>query len=103
MFKEPVMRSLLLAFLFCLSSVANAQFQYDYPIICDSTEKIIKSLVDNYKETLTWGGRHINDNSAYSLWLNEKTGSWTLLKMTPEVSCILGIGVESKLLLGNPV
>ena len=97
------MRSLLLAFLFCLSSVANAQFLYDYPIICDSTEKIIKSLVDNYKETLTWGGKHISDNSAYSLWINEKTGSWTLLKMTPETSCILGVGVESKLQLGTAI
>jgi hypothetical protein len=97
------MRSLLLAFLFCLSSVANAQFQYDYPIICDSTEKIITSLVDNYKETLTWGGKHISDNSVYSLWINEKTGSWTLLKMTPEASCILGVGLESKLQLVNPI
>ena len=97
------MRSMLLAFLFCLSSVANAQFLYEYPIICDSTENILKSITGEFKETLTWGGRHINDNSAYSLWLNEKTGSWTLLKMTPEVSCILGVGTESKLLLGNPV
>lgn len=97
------MRLLLLAFLFCSSSLVNAQFQYDYPLLCDSTEKIIKSLVDNYKETLSWGGKHISDNSVYSLWINEKTGSWTLLKMTPETSCILGVGLESKLQLGNPI
>ena len=97
------MRSLLLAFLVCSSSLANAQFQYDYPIICDSTEKIIKSLMDNFKETLTWGGKHNSDNSVYSLWVDENTGSWTLLKMAPEVSCILGVGLESKLQLGNPI
>ena len=97
------MRLLLLAFLFCSSSLVNAQFQYDYPLLCDSTEKIIKSLVDNYKETLSWGGKHISDNSVYSLWINEKTGSWTLLKMTSEASCILGVGLESKLQLGNPI
>ena len=97
------MRLLLLAFLFCSSSLVNAQFQYDYPLLCDSTEKIIKSLVDNYKETLTWGGKHSSDNSAYSLWINEKTGSWTLLKMSPETSCILGTGTDSKITLGTAI
>ena len=97
------MRLLLLAFLFCSSSLVNAQFQYDYPLLCDSTEKIIKSLVDNFKETLTWGGKHNSDNSVYSLWVNENTGSWTLLKMSPETSCILGTGTDSKITLGTAI
>jgi len=97
------MRSMLLAFLFCSSSLANAQFQYDYPLLCDSTEKIVKSLGADWKEKLAWGGKHTSDNSVYSLWINEKEGTWTLLKMTTEVSCILGTGSESKLLLGDPV
>ena len=97
------MRSLALAFLVCLPSLVNAQFQYNYPLLCDSTEKIIKSLGENYKETLTWGGKHSSDNSVYSLWTNEKVGSWTLLKMTSEVSCILGTGSDSKVNLGMPV
>ena len=97
------MRSMLLAFLFCSFSVANAQLQYDYPLLCDSTEKILKSLTGEFKETLSWGGKHTSDNSVYSLWVNEKEGTWTLLKMTTEVSCILGTGSESKFLLGNPV
>jgi hypothetical protein len=93
----------LLAFFVCLPSIVNAQFRYDYPIVCDNTTKIIQSLGDNWKETLTWGGKHINDNSVYSLWTNEKNGSWTLLKMTSEVSCILGTGSDSKVNLGMPV
>ena len=97
------MRMTILAFLVCLPSLANAQFQYDYPLLCDSTANIVKSLGENWKETLTWGGKHINDNSVYSLWTNEKNGSWTLLKMTSEVSCILGTGSESKVNLGIPV
>jgi hypothetical protein len=103
MFKEPVMRSLLLAFLVCSSSLVNAQFQYDYPLLCDRTAKIIQSLGDNWKETLTWSGKHTSDNSVYSLWVNEKEGTWTLLKMTSEVSCILGTGEESKITLGTPI
>ena len=94
---------ILLILLVCLSGAAQAQFQYDYPLLCDSTEKIIKSLGDNYKETLTWAGRHTSDKSVYSLWTNEKVGSWTLLKMTSDVSCILGTGSESKVNLGTPI
>ena len=106
------MRMLLLAFLVCLSSSANAQsndtpkegpFRYDYPLVCDNTAKIIQSLGDNWKETLTWSGKHIDDLSIYSLWTNEKNGSWTLLKMTSAVSCILGTGSDSKITLGTSI
>jgi hypothetical protein len=100
---KKTMRKILLILLVCLSSTVNAQFRYDYPLLCDSTEKIIKSLGENYKEILTWGGKHSSDNSAYSLWINEKEGSWTLLKMTLETSCILGVGTESKIKLGTSI
>ncbi len=106
------MQMLLLAFLVCLSSLVNAQsnnvskeelFRYDYPLVCDNTTKILKSLGENWKETLTWTGKHTDDRSVYSLWINEKVASWTLLKMTPETSCILGTGSDSKIILGFPV
>jgi hypothetical protein len=86
----------VVAFLLSLtSSIANAQFRYEYPVVCDSTQKLIESLTVNFKEKASWTGKHIEDNSRYSLWVNEKTGSWTLLKMNPEVACILGVGDES--------
>ena len=97
------MRLLLLAFLVCLPSLANAQFRIEYPVVCDSTEKVIKSLEGNFKEKLTWTGKHVNDNSVYSLWVEEKTETWTLLKMTPEFSCILGVGTDAKLILGTSI
>jgi hypothetical protein len=86
----------VVAFLLGLtSSIANAQFRYDYPVVCDDTKKLIESLATNFKEKLSWTGKHVDDKSIYSLWVNEKTGSWTLLKMNPEYACILGIGEES--------
>ena len=99
------MRINIMAFLFCLiSPIVNAEaFKYDYPTLCDSTQKIIESLGKNYSEQLTWSGTHVNDKSVYSLWINEKTKAWTLLKMTAEVSCILGVGEESNLSVGQPV
>lgn len=96
------MRLLILAFLFCSFSVANAQFRYDYPVVCDSTQKIIKVLEEEFKEQVSWKGSH-NDNSTYSLWINERTRSWTLLKMTPETSCILGVGDDSNSLFGTTI
>ena len=97
------MRMLILAFLVCLPSLANAQFRYDYPIVCDDTQKVINVLEKEFKEQLSWRGSHANDNSKYSLWINEKEGSWTLLKMTPLTTCILGVGTESKITLGTPI
>ena len=94
---------LILAFLVYLPTVARAQFRYDYPIVCDNTQKVIKVLEEDFKEQLTWKGSHVNDNSKYSLWINEKTRSWTLLKMTPETTCILGVGDESSSLFGITV
>jgi len=97
------MRMLILAFLVCLPSLANAQFRYDYPIVCDNTQKVIKVLEKEFKEQLSWRGSDASDNSKYSLWINEKEGSWTLLKMTPATTCILGVGTESKITLGTPI
>ena len=94
----------ILVFLFCLSpSIVFAQFRYDMPTVCDTTAKVIQSLETNFREQLTWSGKHVNDNSVYSLWINKKDNSWTLLKMTPEFSCIIGVGDQSTIRLGDPV
>ncbi len=91
------MRTVAVAFLFCLtSSIANAQFRYDYPILCDTTQSMIESLNKNYQEKLRWTGNHVSDNSVYSLWVHPKDNSWTLLKSKKEFACILGVGDESK-------
>ena len=94
---------LTLTFFVCVPTAANAQFRYDYSIVCDNTQKVIKVLEEDFKEQLSWKGSHASDNSKYSLWINEKTRSWTLLKMTPETTCILGVGDESNSLFGTTV
>ncbi len=87
----------VVAFLLGLtSSIANAQsFQTSKPIICDDTKTIIKSLTENYNEHPVWTAKDLLNDSRYSLFVNPKTGAWTLLQMTPSVTCILGIGDES--------
>jgi hypothetical protein len=73
-------------------------FRSELPIVCDDTQSILRELAQDYKETFAWGGEHANDGSRLALFVNTKTGSWTLLKMTKRVSCILGVGVKSEMI-----
>lgn len=99
-----MLRQILLMFMIIgTAGTVRAQFSLDYSLLCDETQKLITSLELNHKETLTWSGAHSNDLSVYSLWTNSKTGAWTLLKMTPSISCVLGTGQQSVIRLGDPV
>lgn len=97
------MRTVAVAFLFCLtSSIANAQsFQSNKPVICDNVQKIIQALGDNYEEKPIWAGT--GEGTRFSLFINQNTGSWTIIQFTTEFACILGVGNDSKILIGNPV
>lgn len=93
------MRTIALAFLFCLtSSIAYAQtFQSNKPVICDTnTEKIIKSLVEIYNEKPIWMGK--GEGSNVTLFINDKTHTWTMLQYTSEWACIIGAGDGSNFL-----
>jgi hypothetical protein len=87
--------SLLVVTMLFVTSVLSQTFNYDYEIPCAPTKDIL-SLLTEFEEEMTWAGKHIDDESMYSLWVHPMTGAWTLLKMTPSVSCVLGIGMESK-------
>lgn len=94
---------LALAILVCSPSLVTAQINYELPVVCAPTIEILTALKNDYKEKVSWSGEHANDKSVYSLWINDKTTAWTLLKMTPEVSCILGAGDKSNATFGVPV
>ncbi len=96
------MRTVIAAFLFCLtSSIAYAQaFQTNKPVICDETKKVISALNDQWNEKLVWTAADGRDQSRYALFVNEKTKTWTMLQLTLEVACIVGVGDKSELVLG---
>jgi len=88
------MKLLFIVLFFIFSLPANAQlFTYNYQINCGSTAAIIEFLSKTQKEELTWTGLDILDGSVYSLW-QDAEGNWTLLKKTPEISCVLGAGTK---------
>ena len=94
------MRTLVMAFLFCLtSSIANAQgFEARKPVLCDNVQRILKGLTEDYNEKAVWTARNPADDTRFALFVNPKDGSWTLLQMTSEIACIIGVGQESKFL-----
>lgn len=85
------MRTLALAFLFCLiSTIANAQIKLDKPIVCDSATAILQIIKDRYQEIPVWIGSQ--RQGIIMLTVNDATQSWTLLEIYDEVACILGNG-----------
>jgi hypothetical protein len=92
------MRTVTVAFLFCLtSSIAYAQaFETRKPVLCDNIQSIIKGLTENYNEKPVWTARNPVDDTRFALFINAKEGTWTLLQMTKEIACIIGVGQESK-------
>jgi hypothetical protein len=99
------MRILIVAFLFCLiSPIVNAQaFQSRKPVICDDIKKVIESLNQNFEEKPVWLAKDQSDDTRYSLFVNQKTGSWTLIQFTSTVACILGVGEDSKFMFGDSI
>ena len=94
------MRTLLMAFLFGLtSSIVNAQsVEVKKTVVCDDTQAVIKSLMEQYKEKPVWTARNPLEDARYALFINNEKGTWTLLQMNAEVACIIGIGSESNFL-----
>jgi len=77
----------------------------DKKVICDEFDKMIEALTTKgYEEKVTWIGSDKLSNSKYSLLVNEKTGTWTILQYNKEAICIIGAGEKFKMLdISNPI
>lgn len=71
------------------------------PVICDKTEKVISTLMNGeYKEQPLWIG--VDSKSRYSLFVNEKTRTWTFVQFNENIACVLGLGESSKSIFPDP-
>ena len=93
------MKYLLPLLLFC-SIVQAESFSTSLEVGCEETDKLIQAIQSSeYKEKMRWGGQMPSDQSVFSLWVNESTKTWTLLKSsTNGYSCIIGAGTDSLVL-----
>ena len=96
------MRKLAVAFLFCLTgTIANAQVgpefrQVPKAVICGPIQVILQGLADKeINELPLWTGRDQTEKSDYAVFVNPKTGAFTIIQFGKEIGCILGLGYSS--------
>lgn len=82
---------------------AEEAFQTTKPVVCDSTKKLLDQLKNKWNEKLVWYGKDGNNESRYALFVNSKTGSWTILQMSTEISCVLGVGENSNIVSDSTI
>ena len=94
------MRLRFMAFLFCLiSSVANAEerIKIDKPVICQSSMSLVTELKTKFGEELIISGKHAFLEDVYTaIFLNNKTGSYTVIELNGEVACVISLGTDFK-------
>ena len=67
-------------------------------MVCDSADSIFKFLTEEgYQEVPVWTGK--DDNSNYTLFANSKTGTWSIIQFDRDVACILGTGIQHKMVI----
>ena len=66
---------------------------------CYDTTELFKSLREKFKELPLLTGKTDDEaNSTMSLWLNPVDNNWTIIATKKELSCIVGLGTDIKLL-----
>ena len=63
-------------------------------VVCDSLEAVMASLTgDDIKEVPIWMGKETESElPGYSVLVNEKTGTWSIIQFNQKAACIIGAG-----------
>lgn len=95
------MRKLFLGVLL-LPAVALAQpVTVEKPVVCDRIEVVMTGLAEgDYKELPIWLGE--SDKSKYTLFVNEKNKTWTIVQFDEKMACILGAGDQHQMIFLGP-
>ena len=74
------------------------------PVECADTEILFRGLIgSNYTEKPIWMGVESGATlSRYSLFVNEKTKTWTLIQFDDKIACVLGTGENSTQIFNGP-
>ena len=72
------------------------------PVVCDSTEKVFRTMVEEFGETPQWRGSTPEQGTSTVLTVNSKTGAWTLIEYTSVMACVIGVGENSSSAWGVP-
>jgi len=89
--KAPLIFCLMLIPALVSSQQPHQTAIVDKKVICGEFDKLIEKISE-YREEPVWIGADQSSDTRYTLMINEKTGSWTILQYTHDVGCILGAG-----------
>ena len=90
------MKYLLILALAIASTAATAQTRrLSKSVICDNTEKVFKTIVEDFEETPQWQGSSQQQGTSIVLTVNLKTGTWTMVEYTTVTACVLAVGENS--------
>jgi hypothetical protein len=80
----------LLATFFYVSAMA---FTTQKPVDCFGTPEVTKMLREEFNEVIIFDSiNNLTGKSRISLFVNSKTGTWTLVEYDNDNACILGAG-----------
>jgi hypothetical protein len=95
----------LLGLILFISSVVVAQpIVIQKPVTCTETKMLLQGLTSSdYKETPAWLGIEPGaEVSKYSVFVNQKTKTWTIIQFNDKIACVLGTGTESTQIFNGP-
>jgi len=69
-------------------------------VACGTRDAVVAKLVDNYGEVRRGGGLagpgpapDFDPGAIFEIWASETTGTWTILKTTPDgLTCVMAVG-----------
>ena len=92
---------IFLTSLLCLTAVAQTTTKKE--VYCDNTDKLLLILQNGeFEETPIWFGKGDGKAPNYSLLVNQKTKSWTMIQFNNELACVIGTGENFNLLNKQP-
>ena len=66
---------------------------------CYNTKEIFKSLREKYREFPVMSGKASDEaNSVISIWMNPIDNNWTIVATKNDLSCVVGMGTDIKIL-----
>lgn len=82
---------------FLLTGSANAQMEIgtvNVPFKCFDTKSVFTFLNDEFKEQPITTLKSVEKEVIFSLWVNKKENTWTLLTTRQNITCIIALGNE---------
>jgi len=66
---------------------------------CYNTKEIFKSIREKYKELPFMTGQASDEaSSIVSIWLNPVDNNWTILATKKDITCVVGVGTDMKII-----